>query len=796
MNQFEGSVAIAYTAADQPDKMYLALYGSGQGMCIGLAEDRFVVASEPYGVVEETQHFLRMDGELPADPSRPSSRGQIMVLDAAHAGQLGGVDMVSYDGDTLAVTSADVHTAEVTTRDIDRGNAPHFLLKEISEAPNSFRKTLRGRIGENGEYLIPDLDDTTLPASIIEKLRNGSITRVRIIGQGTAAVAGRSMVSVLDSLTDGELQIDAMTATELSGFAMYADMSDMLVVAVSQSGTTTDTNRTVDLVAGRGASVLAIVNRRGSELAKKAHGVYYTSDGRDIEMSVASTKAFYAQVAAGVVLSCAIARALGREVDEKVHRILESLRDMPHAMDAVLKKRGEIASIAQQFAPSRRYWAVVGNGPNAVAANEVRIKLSELCYKSISCDITEDKKHIDLSCEPMIVVCAAGLGDGTATDVAKEVAIYRAHKAIPIVVATEGESRFDAASAVVTVPRVEPDLAFILSAMVGHLFGYEAALAIDALARPLRQAREAIERVVERGGNGDDALARVAREIVVPAQHFMTSLHTGEYNGNLEASTAVKIVSVLNVVTGPNPLGEYQRFTGRVSSPAALLDDLLASLTKGIDELTRPIDAIKHQAKTVTVGISRSEEGLLDRALVKAVIEAGVARDRLSYASLKVLADLDAAVSAVTGFTRYRIEGEPTGTNASIFIVERGGLSRDLASRVDSSNVLVGTKRRVANDQQVLVARGRSDGRTVILVPEIKGATTTGLTLLHVNFHDNLPVAAMRRVLQGYDQRYDRLVDWVTETEGSFREDRLAEVSVADMLINPVSESANAWRGR
>jgi glucosamine--fructose-6-phosphate aminotransferase (isomerizing) len=51
-----------------------------------------------------------------------------------------------------------------------------------------------------------------------------------------------------------------------------------------------------------------------------------------------------------------------------------------------------------------------------------------------------------------------------------------------------------------------------------------------------------------------------------------------------------------------------------------------------------------------------------------------------------------------------------------------------------------------------------------------------------------------RQVLQGYDRRYDRLVDWVTETEGSFREDRLGEVSIADLLILPVSESADMWR--
>ena len=52
----------------------------------------------------------------------------------------------------------------------------------------------------------------------------------------------------------------------------------------------------------------------------------------------------------------------------------------------------------------------------------------------------------------------------------------------------------------------------------------------------------------------------------------------------------------------------------------------------------------------------------------------------------------------------------------------------------------------------------------------------------------------MRHVLQGYDHRYDRLVDWVTETEGSFRQDRLAEIDVADLLILPVSETANYWR--
>jgi glucosamine--fructose-6-phosphate aminotransferase (isomerizing) len=106
----------------------------------------------------------------------------------------------------------------------------------------------------------------------------------------------------------------------------------------------------------------------------------------------------------------------------------------------------------------------------------------------------------------------------------------------------------------------------------------------------------------------------------------------------------------------------------------------------------------------------------------------------------------------------------------------------------------VGTKHRVATDRNVLVARGRRDGRTVIFVPETKGSQTTGITLLHVVFHETLAVPVIKAVLQGYDDRYNRLVDWVTETEGLFNEERLAQVSVADLLILPISDTADHWR--
>ena len=797
---FEGSVAIGACTAAAPDKLQLALRGSGQALYIGLAEDAYIVASEPYGVVEETDHYVRMDGETPGNPENPNaSRGQIIELDGDLAGTVEGMLRRAYDGTDLAVAADDVAVAQITTRDIDRGDHPHYLMKEIGESPTSFRKTLRGKIVETDAGLRVSLGPSVIPDEIREPVRNGTITRVLAIGQGTAAVAGQALAAGLDALTpNGEIEVEAILATELSGFWLRSDMSNTLVVAVSQSGTTTDTNRTVDIVRNRGAKVIAIVNRRGSDLTDRADGVLYTSDGRDVEMSVASTKAFYSQIAAGLLLSIAITdELLGDEMADDRADLLKGITELPAAMETVLGRRDIIGEAARQFAPSRRYWAMVGNGPNRIAAQEVRVKLSELCYKSIAADSTEDKKHIDLSSEPLIFVCSAGLSGSTADDVAKEVAIFRAHKAAPIVVADEDQSRFSSALAVLPVPAVDPRLGFILSTMAGHLFGYEAALAIDAQARPMREARSAIEQAAAHPQmSGEEALVSVESTLERTAASFFDLLRTGELNGHMEASTASRVASLLRFALGSSPLEAYQIEYGKVGTPAVVLDDLAAALTLGIEELTRPIDAIKHQAKTVTVGISRSDETLLDVALSRAVVDAGAPRDRLSYASLRTLADLDPAIDDVLGHTRYRIEGMDADVNgdATAVVVDRGGISRNIVSRTDRSPTLKGTKHQVALERRVFVARGRSDDRTVVIVPEVKDNVTTGLTLLQVKLADELSPGAARGVLQGYRNRYSAVRDAVMETEPTFREDLLGQQPVVDLLTLPINDLADRWR--
>ena len=679
----------------------------------------------------------------------------------------------------------------------------HYLLKEIEESPSSVRSTLRGRLVkdlESGNFTVK-LGNETLSEELKLDLKSGKTKKIVVIGQGTAAVAGKAVANALSKrLIATGITVKAKPATELSAFDLSSDMSDTLVVAISQSGTTTDTNRTVELVKARGAKVIAIVNRRNSDLTDRADGVLYTSDGRDIEMSVASTKAFYSQVVAGYLLAFSLSEVVSVNTSSEQEEILDALNSLPEAMEELLKLRQHISILANRLAPPHRHWAVVGSGGNVVAAEEIRIKLSELCYKSIASDVIEDKKHIDLSSEPMILVCANGIRSSIVDDIAKEVAIFRAHKASPIVITDASPSKFPEALDVISVPSTYHDLAFILSTMAGHLFGYEAACSIDSQAQPLRIAHSAIEkltndRITEQSDFSNDELFDCLHEdILKVANFFFDEVRNGRLNGHLEASTSVRLASLLRYSLGEVPLDVYQVEFGRVGTPSLVIDELAKTLVLAIEELTRPVDAIKHQAKTVTVGISRSDENLLEVSLVKEVLGAGTSRDALSYETLKLLVSLDIAIDEVIGHTRYRISSLDQ-ENPTLSIIDRGGVSLGIKSRTERDLELRGTKHRVAASKKVLLTKGLRDQRTILLIPEVKDGETIGINLLHIVLRKNLNVQEIKKVLQGYHNRYGGIQDAVRETEPSFRDDFLLEQSIECLLIDSIDSIAESLRG-
>ena len=805
VNDFEGSHAIAMVSNAEPGKVFLALRGSGQSLYLGIAPDQYIFSSELYGLVEVTPFFLKMDGEASPLSDVHGSAGQILILDQDSPGGLDGISGCFYDGTALQFREEQIRKAEITTRDIDRGDYPHYFLKEIAESALSVQKTLRGKYlitpKESGKTVVFNLGEDIVPVELKEALLNRQIARVAIIGHGTAAVAGEAIACAMARYLEGSpIKIEAKVASELSGFCLTDNFTDTLVIAITQSGTTTDTNRAVAMARERGALVVAIVNRRQSDITTKAQGVFYTSDGRDIEMSVASTKAFYSQIVAGHILALYLAQLLKTRTDDFIAEELAVLEQAPALMTRVIEKKQQIQQAVEAVAGQKKYWAVVGSGPNKAAADEIRIKLSELCYRTISSDVVENKKHIDLSSEPLIIVCAAGTPETVLGDIIKDVAIFKAHKAGVVVFTDEGETRFNGiADAVIELPRVPLPLPVILNTVAGHLWGYFAARAIDEEALSFRVFRSHLSAAVaEQAKNNYSLYEKIAdRQLRRVIREFYRDFHLRRQQGGFSLSqvkTIADLVLLLKYAGGKLPLDDFwYEFPGGAgsASPIELLD---ITLGQAIDELTRPIDAIRHQAKTVTVGTSRKEpplQGIIFDLLKKLEFSAHT----LTTKNILTLTALQPAISLVKGYTLYEIgnldaEGNPSD-ESSITIAKRGGIALAMKSRVESSTALMGTKRTIVSTGHVYVGYGKADGTSLVVVPLLKEQTIKNLLLIHVSFNEALNLRGKKDVL---GHRYNDIRNLINEYNLVWDDRCLEQVPLALLLAEPVEVIADRIR--
>ena len=169
--------------------------------------------------------------------------------------------------------------------------------------------------------------------------------------------------------------------------------------------------------------------------------------------------------------------------------------------------------------------------------------------------------------------------------------------------------------------------------------------------------------------------------------------------------------------------------------------------------------------------------------LVRAVMAAGAPRDGLTYHALRTLADLDPAVAEVTGFTRYRIEGDPESGDGHHRGLDRGGVAAGIPSRTDQDPRLRGTKHRVATEREVMVATGRRRRPHPRARPRDQGqpghrAHAAARPLPRPPVGRHRPGRSSRATATGSPL----LRDAVTETEPTFRDDLLAEIDVVDLL--------------
>jgi len=452
---------------------------------------------------------------------------------------------------------------------------------------------------------------------------------------------------------------------------------------------------------------------------------------------------------------------------------------------------------------NKRYWAVVGSGPNKAAADEIRIKLSELCYKTISSDVVENKKHIDLSAEPLILVCGSGNPQTVVEDIVKDVAIFKAHKAAVVVFAEEGDHRFDQiADAVINLPSAPSPLPVILNTMAGHLWGYYAARAIDEEAKIFREFRERLSReMTQRIKNklsvfdmiADASFCRIINK-------FSFAFHTHHQKGAfgiLDGKTVADLLLLLKYAAGKLPLQDMRqefRREEKLISPFDLLDTVLGI---AIDELTRPIDAIRHQAKTVTVGTSRKEEG--PRGIVFDLLETlKFSIKNMTNRNILTISRIQPAVAAIRGYTLYDIsqlseQGNPA-EHSLIAVRAKDGIAATMKSRADQPTMLMGVKRTIVSTNHVYLGKGKSDEMPILIIPLLGDDNfVNNLLLLHIDYNEELP---LREKIKALGYRYSDIRNLINEYNLPWHDNDLRSISLELLFSEQIEAIAAAIKSK
>ena len=280
----------------------------------------------------------------------------------------------------------------------EKGGYEHFMLKEIHEQPTAVKTTISPRIN-NG---MPDLSECGLTPEMLKNYR-----KFFIVACGTAMHAGMVGKYVIEKLARTEVTVDI--ASEFR----YRDpivTSEDLVIVISQSGETADTKAALHLAHEKGAKVLAVVNVKGSSIAREADMVLYTHAGPEI--SVASTKAFSVQMAVMYLLAYEMAYAKGTITEEECRRLTAELQKIPEMIEKTMECEDRCKYVASKLitATSLLY---IGRGLDYTLSMEGSLKLKEISYIHSESYAAGELKHgtISLVTDGMPVIGVATQSD-------------------------------------------------------------------------------------------------------------------------------------------------------------------------------------------------------------------------------------------------------------------------------------------------------------------------------------------------------------------------------------------------
>ncbi len=263
----------------------------------------------------------------------------------------------------------------------DRGLFPHYMIKEIFEQPQSLRATIGGRVSLQ-EGSVNMEEEIGLTRKQLAELR-----RISIVASGTSRHAGMVGRYMLQKLAN--LPVDIEYASEFELCDLNLDPAELTIV-ITQSGETADTSAAQRKAKARGSRTLAISNVVDSMIARDADGVLYTHAGPEI--SVASTKAFTAQMMVLFLFALHLGGVRGTMQCEQVKRYVEELADLPAKLELVLESAGKCDLLAEKY-QSFEDCLFLGRAVHYPVAMDGALKLKEVSYVHAEGYPTDETKH-------------------------------------------------------------------------------------------------------------------------------------------------------------------------------------------------------------------------------------------------------------------------------------------------------------------------------------------------------------------------------------------------------------------
>lgn len=384
------------------------------------------------------------------------------------------------DGDRVAITHDSVKIYNRANDNLERpiritaqsgltaekGQYPHFMLKEIYEQPAVIGDTLNS-------FINPATGDIALPADILEMLENAP--RLTIVACGTASYAGLVSKYWFEQVARIPCEVDIASEFRYREAPMP---EGGVALFVSQSGETLDTLEALRYCKRQGQKILSIVNTIESTIERESDAVLHTLAGPEI--GVASTKAFTTQLSTLACLALAVAVKKGAIDDAKKATLTEALRHLPKQAAEILNHDDAIKDIAKQLVDVRDM-LYIGRGALYPIALEGALKLKEISYIHAEGYAAGEMKHGPIALiddkVPIVVVAPANdvLFEKTASNVQETVA--RGGKVL-LFSDAQGCEKLKAQSVwQVTLDQVHPFVAPILYAIPVQLLAYHVAVA-------------------------------------------------------------------------------------------------------------------------------------------------------------------------------------------------------------------------------------------------------------------------------------------------------------------------------